>query len=342
MSAPRNRVLHGDAPQQLRCLAGASVDMVLTSPPYFRLRNYNAPGQLGLEDTVDEWVQSLLAVCNDARRVLVPTGTLWLNLGDTYATHPSQGAAAKSLLLAPERVAAALLRDSWIIRNKLVWAKTNPMPTSARDRLACTYEVIYVLAKQPRYFFDLDAIREPHRSRASRRPAATPPKPEAWRGPNGGSASGLARLKAAGQVGHPLGKNPGDVWRLATSSSRTGHHATFPTALAARAIAAGCPEARCRGCRAPWTRRIIRALGHVATRAALAPTCDCGAPREPGLVLDPFIGSGTTGVAAENLGRDWLGIELNPDFAASAERRISQARQPVARAGPHADDRVAA
>lgn len=345
MSAPRNQVLRGDALQHLRCLPDASVDMVLTSPPYFRLRNYDVAGQLGLEDSVDEWVQSLRTVCDEARRVLVPTGTLWLNLGDTYATHPAQGAAPKSLLLAPERVAATLLRDGWIIRNKLVWAKTNPMPTSARDRLACTYEVIYVLTTQPRYFFDLDAIREPHRSRASRRPLVARRTPETWRGPNGGSASGLARLKAAGQVGHPLGKNPGDVWRLATSSSRTGHHATFPTALAARAIAAGCPEARCRDCRAPWTRptrRVIRALGHLATRAALAPTCVCGAGSEPCLVLDPFIGSGTTAIAAEQLNRDWLGIELNPDFATSAERRISHARQPVARAGPTADDGAAA
>ena len=143
---------------------------------------------------------------------------------------------------------------------------------------------------------------------------------------NGDTATGLDVLKREGRVGHPLGKNPGDVWTLATSSFRGAHHATYPLSLATRTIRAGCPEARCTDCRLPWRRAVIRALGGTATRAALAPTCACTAPSEPGLVLDPFIGSGTTAVAAETLGRDWLGIELNPDFAALAEQRIAAAR----------------
>lgn len=328
---PRNRIVVGDALRQLRGLPDASVDCVITSPPYFRLRDYDADGQLGLERHVDQWVEQLAAISEQVRRVLVPTGTYWLNLGDTYASHPSQGAARKSLLMAPERLALRLQQSGWIIRNKIVWAKPNPVPTSVPDRLNCTYEVIYVLAKQPTYFFDLDAIREPHRSgamseRVRMKERSRTTAPETWRGPNGMAATGLHGLKALGRVGHPLGKNPGDVWTIAPGGYRGAHHAIFPLALAERMIAAGCPEARCTRCRLPWKRRVIRALGGTATRAALAPTCDCNAEHEPGLVLDPFMGSGTTAVAAEKLERDWLGIELNPQFAETARGRITAAR----------------
>jgi hypothetical protein len=149
---------------------------------------------------------------------------------------------------------------------------------------------------------------------------------EAWRGPNGDDASGLDLLKARGIIGHPLGKNPGDVWTLASSNYRGAHHATFPLTLARRAIQAGSPEARCVRCRAPWRRQLIRSLGGTAIRGALGPTCDCQAAGEPAVVLDPFFGAGTTAVAAEQLGRDWLGTELNPDFAALAQRRIQDTR----------------
>lgn len=326
-TVPRNRIVLGDALQRLRALPDASIDCVITSPPYFRLRDYDADGQIGLERHVDRWVEQLTAISAEVRRVLVPTGTFWLNLGDTYSSHSSQGAERKSLLMAPERLSLRLQEQGWIIRNKIVWAKPNPVPSSIPDRLNCTYEVIYVLATQPTYFFDLDAIRQPHRSgatnvRTGKRSAA--PR-EHWRGPNGMAATGLGALKAQGRVGHPLGKNPGDVWTITPGGYRGAHHAIFPLALATRMIAAGCPEARCTRCRLPWRQRVIRALGGTATRAALAPTCTCKMASEPGLVLDPFIGSGTTALAAENLGRDWLGIELNPDFASAARDRIAAA-----------------
>ncbi|MDQ1744012.1 MAG: hypothetical protein QOE23_2351 [Pseudonocardiales bacterium] len=335
MSAPpRNRVLAGDARTQLRRLPAASVDLVVTSPPYFRLRDYQIDGQLGLEAHVDQWVSGLQAVAGEVARVLVPTGSFWLNLADTYSTHPRQGASRKSLLLGPERLALALLADGWRLRNKVVWQKANPMPSSVRDRLTCTWEVIYVLARQADYFFDLDRIRQPHTSRHHGRLQLDHVRPhsrEVWRGPNGDDASGLDLLKARGIIGHPLGKNPGDVWRLSSSGYRSAHHATFPVALAERVIAAGCPEARCVACRLPWQRQTIRALGGTAVRGALGPSCACAAPSEPGLVLDPFFGAGTTAVAAERLHRDWLGIELSPDFAALAERRIQDARAGPAR-----------
>lgn len=322
----RRELLVGDALIRLREIPSGSVDLVVTSPPYFRLRNYGVEGQLGLEPHVDLWVDRLLAVSAEIQRVLVPKGTFWLNLGDTYATHTSEGANRKSLLMAPERLALSLLRNGWIIRNKLVWAKTNPMPSNARDRLSCTYELIYVLAKQQQYFFDLDAVRQPHRSAPGKPGPIKRHEPGSWRGPNGDTAKGLDALKAEGRIGHPLGKNPGDVWPLASSNFRGAHHATFPLQLARRVIQAGCPEARCSRCRLPWQRRVIRAVGKTALRTALAPTCVCSAASEPGLVLDPFIGSGTTAVAAEDHGRDWLGIELSARFAAMAKQRIADAR----------------
>jgi site-specific DNA-methyltransferase (adenine-specific) len=170
---PRNHVLIGDAHQQLRTLPDASIDMALTSPPYFRLRDYGIAGQLGLEEHVQDWVNQLQAVARQLQRVLLPTGSLWLNLADSYATHPRQGAPRKSLLLAAERLAVALSADGWILRNKIIWQKANPVPTSVRDRLNCSWDAVYLFTKQPRYFFDLDAIRVPYTS-PPRRPAAIP------------------------------------------------------------------------------------------------------------------------------------------------------------------------
>ncbi len=334
MTNNRNLVVIGDALTELRRLPGDSVDLVLTSPPYFLLRNYQVSGQLGLETHVDQWVANLHAVSRELQRVMVPTGSLWLNLGDTYATHRRQGANPKSLLLGPERLALALLADGWLLRNKIIWHKTNHLPSSVRDRLTSSWEALYVFTKEPRYYFDLDSIRVPHSGTSTYKPNPRYLRPrdrEVWCGPNGSNASGLTLLKARGIVGHPLGKNPGDVWQLASSNYRGAHHATFPVTLAERVIRAGCPEARCVTCRRPWMRQLIRAVGGTALRGALGPGCDCDSPSEPGLVLDPFFGAGSTAVAAERLGRDWLGIELNPDFAELGERRIQDARAGPAR-----------
>lgn len=240
--------------------------------------------------------------------------------------------------MAPERLALRLSQDGWLIRNKVVWAKTNGMPTSTKDRLACHYEIVYLLATQPRYHFDLDAIRQPLRSRPPRAKAVAV-RPSAgrddWRGPNGQSDSGLKHLHALGRAGHPLGKNPGDVWYLSSSNYRGAHFATFPKRLVERIIRAGCPEQRCAACRQPW-QRTVRRLGATALRGGLRPSCGCRAASEPGLVLDPFMGAGTTAVAAERLDRDWLGIELNPDFAQLAEDRLAQARRRRAAEGSQA------
>jgi site-specific DNA-methyltransferase (adenine-specific) len=320
-----NRILVGNAQEQLRDLPAAFVDCVITSPPYFQLRNYQHDGQLGLEAHVDGWVSNLRAVLSEVARVLVPTGSVWLNLGDRYATG-RDGAAAKSMLLGPERLALALSRDGWVIRNKIIWAKRNPMPSPVSDRLTCTWEVIYLLVRQRDYFFDLDAIRIPHTSaKVSAKISRAWSVPPAWRVATG-SNSGLDALAATGRVGHPFGKNPGDVWRLSTASYRGPHHAVFPVNLIERPIKAGCPERRCVRCRSPWRRTTTRRLGHLAIRGRLEPSCICTAGYEPGLVLDPFIGSGTTALAAEQQGRNWLGIEINPEFARMATVRIRAAR----------------
>ncbi len=329
MNPMRNQILIGDARAVLADLPSAWVDMVLASPPYFRLRDYQVSGQLGLEHSVEQWVDNLRVACKEIARVLVPHGSFWLNVGDSYSMHMGQGAARKSLLLGPERLALGLIRDGWCVRNKIVWQKANPMPSSAADRLSCTWEALYLLTRSPHYYFDLDAIRVPHETQ--------PPKPKAgarrsvvrenWRGPNGDDATGLTLMKANGRIGHHLGKNPGDVWKTPTSVFRGAHHATMPAILAERAITAGCPLARCTNCRKPWRRSVEQAAGSVAVHGLLVPGCPCGAPREPGLVLDPFFGAGTTAVAAERLKRDWVGVELNEVFAGLAKRRITRERK---------------
>ncbi len=331
---PRRPVLVGAAREQLSRLPTASVDCCITSPPYYQLRDYGVAGQLGAEPHVDDWVSGLRGVLAEVARVLKPTGSLWLNLGDAYSRHARYGAPPKSLLLGPERLLLGLAADGWLVRNKVVWAKPNPMPRPVTDRLTTTYEPVYFLTRSPSYTFTLDDIREPHRSR---RPAksdspASPAKygGTAWAGALAGSNAGLLRAHREGRVGHPLGKNPGDVWTIATAGYRGAHFATFPEALVERPIRATCPERVCTACGQPWQRQ-------VESLRQLLPACDCQADWRPGVVLDPFFGAGTVGVVAERLGRDWLGVELNPAYAALAEQRIQQARQGADKPEPRAD-----
>lgn len=317
---PRNTVLVGDARERLAELPEASVDCVITSPPYYQLRNYGVAGQLGLEATVSGWVEAMRAVVAELARVLKPAGSLWLNLADSYSRHPRYGAPPKAMLLAPERLLLSLAGDGWRVRNKVIWAKTNPMPHSVADRLSTTYEVVYFLVRSPRYYFDLDAIRRPHCSTAARSGRPAIGRRPHWAGPLAGSQDGLRRARAAGQPGHVLGKNPGDVWHLATAGYRGAHFATFPPALVERPLLAGCPERTCAACGQAWRRPRLWQDGRTA--AELQPVCNCRAGWRPGLVLDPFFGSGTVAAVARAHRRDWLGIELNPAYAALAEQRL--------------------
>ncbi|MGI8491557.1 MAG: DNA-methyltransferase, partial [Acidimicrobiales bacterium] len=344
----RNTILVGDAAARLRQLPTASIDCVITSPPYYRLRDYGVPQQLGLEATVEAWVTELRAVTCQLARVIKPTGSLWLNLGDSYSRHVRYGAPPKSLFLAPERLLVALAGDGWIVRNKVIWAKPNPMPDSVGDRLSTSYDVVYFLVRSRHYFFDLDQIRQPHQtSRTSAERRSAPAAAPAWAGPHAGRQDGLARTRPTGVPGHWLGKNPGDVWTVAAASYRGAHFATFPERLIERPLLASCPEAICTRCALPWRRPVtIRRLGLKALPAARDPhvrryeaywrtlrqlgdlvPCGCGAPTRPGVVLDPFFGTGTVGVVAERLGRDWVGIELNPAYARLATERLEAARR---------------
>ncbi|MGH8542070.1 MAG: DNA-methyltransferase [Gammaproteobacteria bacterium] len=339
---PRRQVLIGNARERLQELPGASVDCVITSPPYFAQRDYAVDGQLGAQGHVDAWVKEILDVCRELARVLKPSGSLFLNLGDGYSRHLKEGATKKSLLLGPERVALALTDDGWLLRNKVIWAKTNPMPASVTDRLSCSYEVLYFLTRQRQYYFDLNAIRVPalsmpHPGRTLRAQHYPPREavPHVGRVPRIDLNHGLAALKAAGRESHPLGRNPGDVWPMATGAYRGSHFATFPIELVRRPLLATCPEHVCTACGMPWKRTMQRQHGRLLATGPLRPVCSChsdgNAVSQPGVVLDPFLGAGTVAVAAEQYERDWIGIELNPDYAALAEDRLADHRTARAR-----------
>lgn len=318
---PRNTVLEGDALAVLGRLAGESVDAVVTSPPYFRARNYGAGGdELGQEAHVDKWVANLVAVSREIGRVLVPTGSYWLNVGDLYSRSRRLGAPAKSLLLAPERLIRALLADGWLVRNRVAWVKSTPLPSPVLDRLTNGWEYVFHLVRQPDYFYDLDSIRVPLKAKTKLGSARV--TPTSVLGELSGPRIGLLRLAAEGRSGHPLGRNPTDVWTLPPGRSIGGHHATFPEALARRPILATAPRHVCTRCERPWRRskRRVTYLDGKPQARPLVP-CGCDAPTRPGFVLDPFAGSGTTLKVARDEGRDALGIELKPEFAALARAR---------------------
>jgi hypothetical protein len=212
--------------------------------------------------------------------------------------------------------------------------------------LSTTHEFVYLFTKQPHYYFDLDAIREPastptHGSRSSRAdypPRRAVPSLGGGHSPRVDLNHGLATMKAAGRESHPLGKNPGDVWSLATASYRGAHFATFPPELVRRPLLASCPERICAVCGVPWRRANQVIDGRALATGPLRPACRCHADWRPGVVLDPFMGAGTVAITAEQHGRDWVGIELNPAYAALAEQRIASARAETA---PDPDERIA-
>lgn len=329
--SPLGRILVGDARERLADLEAASVDCVITSPPYFGLRDYGHPRQLGLEPDVEAWVADIVAVAEQISRVLKPTGAMWLNVGDGYSNHAREGTPKKSLLLGPQRLAVALIHAGWTIRNQVVWAKTNPMPSSVRDRLSCGYEVLLLCVRSRRYFFDLDAVRVPLLTRPAERPGAADylylPEAAVPAGYDLDDNHGLNALKVAGRAGHPLGKNPGDVWQVPTAGFRGAHFATFPLTLVEKPLLTTCPERVCATCGQPWIRQPVNRRKRIPAMGALRPDCDCGVETTPGVVLDPFLGAGTVALAAERHRRHWLGIELNPVFVNLAERRLDTWRQ---------------
>ena len=345
----------------------------MTSPPYWALRDYGIKGQLGLEPDFREYVSKLLAIFDELKRVLKRTGSFYLNMGDTYSgggSHSKSGGVetwgklngmkegfpdkspqasitdvvpAKSMIGIPWRVALGLIDRGWILRNDICWYRRNAMPASVKDRLSNTYEHIFHFVKSRNYYYNLDAIRIPHK---------LAPKPfnirvrDAQKGRLKNKWGVLAQasekevkacdeksyskyppheprhfqllsmgIRHGGHTGktvrhdHPLGKNPGDVWEINSKPHPFAHFAVYPEEICVRPILSSCPERVCLKCAAPQLP---------------SQTCSCKAGFRPGIVLDPFAGSGTTLVVAKKLGRDFVGIELNPEYVKIAKQRLAR------------------
>jgi DNA modification methylase len=292
-------IIVGDVRDALSSLELASVQTCVTSPPYWGLRDYGIDGQIGLEETVDEYVATMVEVFRLVRRVLRDDATLWLNLGDSYTSggrtyrapdkkdqsnarvtgrfRPAQpaGLKVKDLIGVPWRVALALQTDGWWLRQDIIWSKPNPMPESVLDRCTKAHEYIFLLSKTADYFYDARAIRE--RCSANSHGGAS--------GNEGGKQRALGQNRG-GSLGGPVPeyRNKRSVWTIRPQPFHEAHFATFPVELPDICIRAG--------------------------------------SRLGDLVLDPFAGAGTTGIAAQRRGRRFIGIELNPEYAEIARRRI--------------------
>lgn len=378
------KILIGDVRDKLRDLPNESVHCVVTSPPYWGLRDYGVEGQIGNESTLQEYVEVMVEVFQEVRRVLRKDGTVWLNLGDSYAhTNPSgpqgktgqrnnrtftaggaggldSGLKTKDLCMMPARVALALQADGWWLRSEIVWHKPNPMPESVTDRPTSSHEKIYLFAKSQKYYFDAEAVKEPYSDVSIAR--LSQPNFENQTGgpkyPMTGNRSHKKTLnnqheKLIGQ-GKKLNRNIRNVWTVATTPFPGAHFATFPPKLIEPCVKS-CTSERgcCPKCGAPWMREVerkpnpggINGGGHrePGRDGALSkrdrdldrekegfggittgwhPSCNCGLVEVPCTVLDPFGGAGTTGMVADRLNRDAILIELNPEYAAMAGKRI--------------------
>lgn len=277
-----NSILHGDAANVLAELPPYSVNCIVTSPPYYWQRDYSTPVQIGNEKTPEEYIGNLLTVFAECHRLLKEYGTLWLNLGDKY----QEG----DLLGLPWQVALALKSQGWILRSDIIWHKPNAMPSSVKNRPTTDHEYIFLFTKSREYYYDADAIREPHVT------FTADSKMKGGRNhfgkvngtPEAGKNAGNANLHNGrwDQAFHPMGRNRRTVWNIPLSKFREAHFAVFPEKLVELCVLAGCPEG--------------------------------------GIVLDPFIGSGTTAVVAQRLGRKYVGIDSNPKYCEMAQERLRQ------------------
>lgn len=308
-----NRIIEGDALQVLREFPDASVDCCVTSPPYFGLRDYGCDGQIGQEKTPEEYIENLVEIFAEVRRCLKDTGTLWVVIGDSYVNSTKGGARyyqktekykqytnkgamncttvfkasgqykSKDMVGIPWMLAFALRANGWYLRQDIIWAKTNPMPESVRDRCTKAHEYIFLLSKSRHYYYDSAAISEPVATTTVKRLVQS-------KAPRYGGKKYTAtpdkfyRTKSGNAYQFRANRNKRDVWTVSTKACKEAHFATFPLKLIQPCILAGCPEG--------------------------------------GVVLDPFIGSGTTAIVAAKLGRRYIGIELNPEYVEIANRRI--------------------
>lgn len=329
-----SRIINGDALTVLQTLPDCSVHCCVTSPPYWGLRDYGVSGQLGLEPTPQEYVAKMVDVFREVRRVLREDGTLWVNIGDSYASLPrggrkeSPGVGAtqaigpihravkwgsgggtnfhwelpggikqKDLIGIPWMLAFALRADGWYLRQDIIWHKPNPMPESVTDRCTKAHEYIFLMAKSARYYYDQEAVKETAiggclhgvTDRTKQRGMAdTFKRNNSKRGQAMfGQTHGTHREDRTDSTYDLYTRNRRSVWTVATKPFKGAHFATFPPDLIKPCILAGCPEG--------------------------------------GIVLDPFFGSGTTGVVAEKFGREYIGIDLNPGYCDMASARIMSA-----------------
>lgn len=315
-----NQIINCNCIDGLKNLPDDSIHCCVTSPPYFGLRDYGVDGQIGLEETPELFVQNLVNVFNEVRRVLRPDGTLWLNLGDSYAGSGmgsatvkgrggnKYGLKQKDLIGIPWMVAFALRSAGWYLRQDIIWAKPNPMPESVTDRCTKSHEYIFLLSKSARYFFDNEAIKQPiadssadrldqdieNQEGSDRVPGKKNGKMKAVGKRKGYEHRGPYDKKLKSHSGNfdddgnLIGggmANKRSVWTVTTRPFKEAHFATFPERLIVDCIKAGCPE------------------GH-------------------GIVLDPFMGSGTTALVARKLNRKYIGFELNSSYIDIANRRI--------------------
>lgn len=314
----------GDCRTLLSAMEPQSVHCCVTSPPYFGLRDYGVEGQIGLEQTPDEYVAEMVAVFREVRRVLRDDGTLWLNLGDSYSTDAKWGGSTggkaakalhgkdgggrnkthtglpdKNLLGIPWRVAFALQADGWYLRQDIIWHKPNPMPESVRDRCTKAHEYIFMLSKSARYYYDADAVKEPAVDPSIGKFTDKWADKQRGHGRRHAGFNGRYAAKIAAE-GVPTHRNRRSVWTVSTKPFKGAHFATFPPDLIEPCILAGCHEG--------------------------------------GTVLDPFGGAGTTGLVAKQHGRNAILLELNPEYAAMARERIDAPPKPARKPKPANDN----
>ena len=362
-------ILQGDCIETLQKLDDKSINTCITSPPYWGLRNYNdEEKQLGMEDTPEEFVDNLVKVFREVKRVLRDDGTVWLNLGDSYSSggrttttnqslrgdkdygvtrpKPSKGIKPKDLIGIPWRVALALQQDGWYLRQDIIWHKPNPMPESVKDRCTKAHEYIFLLSKNVKYYFDNEAIKEDSKYHGKdKRSDKGNIRYEGKRTSNKDTKAQQSFVTI-----NPK-KNKRSVWTVTTKPFKGAHFATFPMDLIEPCVLAGCPEKICVNCEKPYERVMQkpkqlevernkrsglddRKVGGVLDKynrenppidLGVQKQCNCETNEtKAGTVLDPFGGSGTTGIVAVNHNRHAVLCELNQEYIDLAKKRIEE------------------
>ena len=332
------KLLLGNAKDVLHDIPENTFHMAVTSPPYWDQRDYNVDGQLGQENTPEEYVENLVAICREVKRTLREDGTFWLNIGDGYCKKniKSSNLKQKDMVGIPWMTAFALRNDGWYLRSDIIWQKTNPMPESQRTRPSKSYEHLFLFSKSENYFYDAEAIAEPQKEISVKR-AYSKNRVETRKDyqKDNYSISGKSQDKTYKKMRKLLDEmgtdevitcNKKDVWGIATADNKIKHFAMYPEDLVKPCIMAGSSsKGCCSKCQTPWVRE---------GRKNWKPSCECGEKEvKECIVLDPFNGSGTTGRVCREYSRKYVGIDISEEYLAYArdsiigERTGSQAEE---------------